>query len=99
ALVDAFSRMAEASGQERWVTAARETADAMLDLFWDERHGGLFTTGHDAERLISRAKDVLDGATPSANSLAAVALARLGALTGEGRYTERAEAIIQLLRG
>ena len=62
----------------------------MLDLFWDDEGGGLFTTGHDAERLITRAKDVLDNATPAANSLAAVALLRLGALVGEPRYEERA---------
>ena len=33
-------------------------------------------------QLIVRTKDVLDGATPSANAVAALALARLGALTG-----------------
>ena len=38
----------------RWIAVACETADAMLDLFWDDEHGGLFTTGHDAERLIAR---------------------------------------------
>ena len=72
-------------------------ADAMLDLFWDDERSGLFTTGVDAERLITRDKDLQDNATPSANSLAAVALLRLAALTGEDRYRERAEAIIQLL--
>ena len=99
ALVDAFTRLGEASGRRRWTDVARETADAMLDLFWDDDGGGLFTTGHDAERLITRAKDVLDNATPAANSLAAVALLRLGALVGEPRYEERATTIIDLLAG
>ena len=97
ALVDAFTRLGEATGQARWVHEARATADAMLELFWDEEDGGLFTTGHDAERLITRAKDVIDSATPAANSLATVALARLAALSGERRYGERAEAILALL--
>jgi uncharacterized protein YyaL (SSP411 family) len=99
ALVDAFTRMAEATGEARWVSAARETADAMVRLFWDATNGGLFTTGYDAERLIARAKDALDGATPSANALAAVALLRLAALTGENGYADRAEQIIQPLSG
>jgi uncharacterized protein YyaL (SSP411 family) len=97
ALVDAFTRLGEATGRARWTDLARETADAMLELFWDDEGGGLFTTGHDAERLITRAKDVLDNATPAANSLAAVALLRLGALVGEPRYEERAREIIELL--
>jgi uncharacterized protein YyaL (SSP411 family) len=96
-LVDAFTRVGEATGQARWITSARSTADEMLSLFWDDEVGGLFTTGHDAERLIVRSKDLLDGATPSANSVAAVALLRLAALTGEERYATRAEEMLRLV--
>jgi uncharacterized protein YyaL (SSP411 family) len=39
----------------------------------------------------------MDNAQPSANSLAAVALLRLGALVGEKRYTEAAEGVLRLL--
>jgi uncharacterized protein len=96
ALVDAFVRLSEATGEARWIDAALSTADALLDLFWDEERGGLFTTGSDAERLVARNKDLMDNATPSANSLAAVALLRLAALTGEERYRDRAEQILRL---
>src|SRR5439155_11193581 len=85
-LVDAFTRLAEATGQARWIVDARAAADGLLTLFWDEEGGGFFTTGHDAEALIVRSKDVFDGATPSANSVAAVALHRLAALVGESAY-------------
>ena len=97
ALVDAFTRLAEATGEARWHAAAIEAADALLDLFWDDDKGGLFTTGSDGEQLIARQKDLLDNATPSAMSMAAVALLRLGALTGDERYTGRAEDILRLL--
>ncbi|MDQ3353567.1 MAG: thioredoxin domain-containing protein [Actinomycetota bacterium] len=97
ALVDGFTQLAECTGQARWIGEARTCADALLTLFWDDEHGGLFTTGHDAEVLVARQKDLLDNATPSANSAGALALARLGALTGEDRYTEAAEAIVRLL--
>ena len=96
-LVDAFTRLAELTGQARWIETARTTADAMLVLFWDAAQGGLFTTGDDAERLIVRSKELFDGATPAASSVGAVALARLGALTGEQRYTECARGILESL--
>jgi len=44
-----------------------------------------------------RQKDLLDNATPSANSLAAVALLRLAGLTGEARFANHADRILQLL--
>jgi uncharacterized protein YyaL (SSP411 family) len=96
-LAEGFTRLAEATGQAVWVGAAREAADDLLSLFWDDHEGGLFTTGRDAEQLIVRSKDVLDGATPSANSVAAVALLRLAALTGSDRYATAAERILKLV--
>ena len=80
ALVDAFTRLAEATGEARWIDEARATADALLDLFWDDERGGVFTSGRDAEALIARPKDLMDNATPGANGLAAVGLLRLAAL-------------------
>ncbi len=97
ALVDAFTRLAEATGQARWIAEASATADTMLDWFWDVDHGGLFTTADDEETLIVRQKDLLDDATPSANSTAANALYRLAALTGEQRYAHQADRILQLV--
>ncbi len=99
ALLDAFTRLAEVSGQARWITEARALADSLLDLFWDDDRGGVFTTGRDAEALVTRPKDLLDNATPSANSLAAVGLLRLAALTGDARYESRAHDILRLLGG
>ena len=96
ALVDAFTRVAEATGQARWITEARSVADAMLELFWDTDQGGLFTTGSDGEQLVARDKDLQDQALPSANSTAAVALLRLAALTGEDRHVGPAAGILRL---
>ncbi len=99
ALVDAFTRLAEATGEARWIAEAASTADTMLDWFFDPVAGGLFTTAEDAERLVVRQKDLADNATPSANSQAALALYRLAALTGEQRYANHADRILQLLGG
>jgi uncharacterized protein YyaL (SSP411 family) len=99
ALLDAFTRLYEATGEARWIAEARSVADALLDLFWDDERGGVFTTGSDAPALVTRPKDLMDNATPSANSLAAAGLLRLAALTGESRYHDRAAAILALLGG
>ncbi|GAC1586460.1 MAG: thioredoxin domain-containing protein [Acidimicrobiales bacterium] len=96
-LIDAFTRLAEASGRATWITEARAVADGLLALFWDDADGGVFTTGTDGEGLLVRTKDVFDGATPSANSVTAAAMLRLGALTGEQRYTDAGHAILRLL--
>ena len=92
-LVDACTRLAEATGEARWIAHARNAADALVELFADPEGPGFFTVGHDAEQLIVRQKDLFDGATPSANATGAVALLRLSALTGERAYAERSAAI------
>ncbi len=97
ALVDAYTRLGEATGEARWIAEAVAVADVMLDHFWDVDHGGLFTTPDDGEVLVARQKDLFDNATPSANSMAAGALFRLAALTGEPRYARHADRILALV--
>jgi len=99
ALLDAFVRLAEATGQARWIDEATAVARTLVDRFWDDERGGLFTTGDDADPLVTRPKDLLDNATPSANSLAAHGLLRLAALTGARWPAARAEEILRLLGG
>ena len=96
-LVRAFTCLGETTGQRSWTEAARETADALLELFWDEDEGAFFTCGSDSEQLVARIKDLHDGAIPSANASAATALARLGELTGQPRYREAASQVVEAL--
>jgi uncharacterized protein len=81
-----------------WLPEARHVADDLLRLFLDDA-GGFFTSGHDAEPLVARPKDVFDDATPSANALAANGLLRLRTLTGDERYAEPAIAVLEMLVG
>jgi uncharacterized protein YyaL (SSP411 family) len=97
ALVDAFTRLGEATGRARWTELAMEVADTLLLHFWDHDRGGLFTTADDAEQLVVRQKDLMDNATPSANSSAALALYRLAGITGEQRYANQADQILRLI--
>ena len=70
-VVDAFTRLYELTGNERWLLEARDAADHLLENHWDEENLGLFTVSHSGEQLIARQKDIMDNATPSANSTAA----------------------------
>jgi uncharacterized protein YyaL (SSP411 family) len=99
AVLHGFLALAGATGRARWIEEAVAVADTLLDRFWDASRGGLFTTADDAEALVVRQKDVMDNATPSANALAASGLYRLAALTGELRYRNQADQILQLLGG
>ncbi len=67
----------------------------MLDIFWDKEHGGLFFTGKGNEELLTRSKEIYDGATPSGNSVAAMNLLRLGRLTGKVELERKAEELIR----
>ena len=96
-LVDCFTRLAELTGRAVWLERATATADALIARFADAAGGGFFTTAADAEQLIVRTKDVFDGATPSANAVAALALARLGALAGRDDFTAEARRVVDLL--
>jgi len=96
-LVDCFTRLAELTGRAVWTERAVAAADALIARFADVGGGGFFTTADDAEQLIVRTKDVFDGATPSANAVAALALARLGALTGDATYIEQARSVVDLV--
>jgi uncharacterized protein YyaL (SSP411 family) len=80
-----------------WLADARTVAGDLLRLFHDPQAGGFFTTGHDAEALVVRTKDVFDDATPSANALAANGLLRLAALTGDDAFAQPARRILEML--
>ena len=96
-VVDAFTRLYELTGNERWLLEARDAADELVDRHWDDANQGVFTTSHSGEQLIARQKDIMDNATPSANSTAALALLRLSALLADESYAGRARATLSLL--
>jgi uncharacterized protein YyaL (SSP411 family) len=75
---------------------AEELAEVMLEQFEDKQAGGFFFTARDHEKLIHRPKPGHDNATPAGNAVAAWALGRLAALTGDDRYARAAERTVEL---
>jgi aryl-alcohol dehydrogenase-like predicted oxidoreductase len=76
-LADGLIDLYEASGQERYLTAALQFGEKMVDSFQDRDQGGFYTTAKTHEPLIVRAREGADGATPSGNAVAVSTLARL----------------------
>jgi uncharacterized protein YyaL (SSP411 family) len=91
--------LSEAGGGDRWRQEAERLVETMNEQFWDADAGGYFYTSHDHEALIARMKSNEDGAIPSGNSMAALALVRLGRLAGRADYLEKAEQLIASYSG
>jgi hypothetical protein len=72
----------EASFRADILKLALELNDDMMKYFYDNETGGFYLYGNDGEQLISRPKDIYDGAIPSGNSVAALNLLRLSRITG-----------------
>ena len=78
-----------------YLKQAVELAGKMLDKFEDKGGGGLWASAD--ETLMARMKDDYDGAEPSGNAVAALALAELGRLTDQAKWSEAAKRILDWL--
>jgi uncharacterized protein YyaL (SSP411 family) len=95
ALVNSLVTLYEATFDERWIEEAVRLADILLARFADPAAGGFFLTADDQPTPLGRQKEWQDSATPSGNSLAAMALLRLGKLTGSTDFLESAVATLR----
>jgi uncharacterized protein YyaL (SSP411 family) len=68
----------------------------MLAKFHDAGNGGFWQAAGDAKDLILRVKDDYDGAEPSGNSVATLALLKLAAITDREDLRKPAEATLRL---
>ena len=80
-----------ASFNPYYLKQAIKHSQKMKEYFWDQKNGGFYFYGHDAEDLIARPKKLYDGATPSGNSAATYNLTRLATMTGEKKWEEMTE--------
>ncbi len=98
ALLDAY----EATLESRYFDAAKKTMDLAIARYGDSDAGGFFDRPSDAAPmggLDVRRKPFQDSPTPGANSVAAIALIRHHAFTGEDRYRHRRAKNSRGLRG
>jgi len=98
ALLDAF----EATLDPRYFTAAQKTMDLAIARYGDAEGGGFFDRPSDAAPmggLDVRRKPFQDSPTPSANSVAAIALIRRHSFTGDDRYHNFAKKTLEAFAG
>ena len=89
----------EASFDVSYLNRCGMLLEKMLELFSDENGSGFYMYAHDRDQLISRPKELYDGALPSGNSVAAYVMGRLYHLTGEVRWQNALEKQLAYLAG
>ncbi len=83
----------EATFDIYFLKTALELHEIQLNHFWDNNIGGFFFTADDSEELLTRQKEIYDGAIPSGNSVAMLNLLRLSYFTGDHELEEKADII------
>jgi uncharacterized protein len=93
-LIQGLLDLYEADFDLRWLRWAGELQVQMNTLFADPQ-GGYFSTEEGAVDLLFRMKEDHDGAEPSANSVAAMNLARLAKIFGRKEFQEAAARVLR----
>src|SRR6202035_2672909 len=94
ALLDAY----ETTFQSRYFDVAKTTMDLAIARYSDADGGGFFDRPSDAAPmggLDVRRKPFQDSPTPSANSMAAIALIRLHSFSGDESYRVTAQKTLE----
>jgi len=98
ALLDAY----ETTLDPRYFSAAQRTMDLAIARYGDAEGGGFFDRPSDAAPmggLDVRRRPFQDSPTPGANSVAAIALIRMHAFTGDDRYHVLAQKTLEAFAG
>ncbi|MHA1104178.1 MAG: thioredoxin domain-containing protein [Promethearchaeota archaeon] len=92
-LIWALLELYEATFDIHYLKQAINLIDIQNDQFWDDNIGGFYFTAKEGEDLITRQKEIYDGAIPSGNSVSMLNLLRLSQITGDQEYEQKANVI------
>jgi uncharacterized protein len=79
------------TGETRWLLAAENLTQTMVEKFEDNQTGLLFDTEAGQSDLYIRPKNIFDGATPAGSSAAVMLLLKMAVIMDDRRYRELAE--------
>ncbi len=94
-LLGGIIELYEATLKPEYLEFAIAIADRMLEAFYDKEAGGFYQSSGSKD-LIMRVKEDYDGAEPSGNSVAALALLKLAKITDNEKYAKVAEKTLAL---
>ena len=83
----------------KYAEAAIALQQKMIDDFWDDEKGGLFSVSADNQDTPIRPKELYDGAIPSANSVALYNFLILSRLTGDIAWESKAQEQVRAFAG
>ncbi|MFM8471365.1 MAG: thioredoxin domain-containing protein [Limisphaerales bacterium] len=95
-LLDGVIHLYEATLDPKHLDFALALETAMTARFYDTANGGFFQSPAGSADLLFRAKEDYDGAEPSGNNVATVALLKLAAITDNKEMRGRAEKTLRL---
>jgi uncharacterized protein YyaL (SSP411 family) len=95
-LLDGLIELYEATLDSGHLEFALAVAKRMVDGFYDKEHGGFYQSADGSEDLLMRVKEDYDGAEPSGNSVACLALLKLAAITDNAEYRGMVEKTFHL---
>ena len=90
-LIFGLLELYEATFDIKYLKTAIQLNNDFILHFWDRQSGGFYFTPDDGEQLLSRQKEIYDGAVPSANSVAMSNLLKLGRITTNSDFEDKAE--------
>lgn len=89
----------ETGRDEKYLVMAQQLNQDLLEYFWDEKDGGLYFYGHDAENLLTRPKEGYDGAIPSDNAVAAFNFLRLAGINSNPELKAKTSRMLDCFAG
>ena len=95
AVGNAILTVYEATLEPRWLDEAAWVTERVVELFWTDKDGVFHDAPKDGEVLAVRARDLMDNATPSGNSLAVELLMRSAHLFGEESHRDIAHRVLE----
>jgi len=85
----------EATLEDKYLENVINLTKKIIELFYDEENGGFFFTPKDREILLTREKEVYDGAIPSGNSVALYNLIKIQKITADLELEEKIYKTVQ----
>jgi len=80
-----------------YLELAHKNSHRMVDLFYDEQGGLFFQSQENEKELLLRTKDLYEGATPTANSVALYTLYKLGQIDADPHWQQLFEDSLQAM--